>query len=176
MSAVVLKAEMKNIFILRWGPLMTSYEILYFWNYVKNKWIWLSAESCHRDSPETAALSQTFTYLINTVVSFFQCLSDYTGLSKFFAWQVFNLYFTLLEDMSTLKRSLNNLLRLKINRYADSANLHRFPMPLLIFSFELMSPLSQKNPYIAILISAVPDHVQGPSFYPNQQYTVLLRF
>lgn len=121
--------------------------------------------------------SQTFTYLVNTVVSFFQCLSDCTGLSKSFAWQVFNLYFTLLEDMSALKRSLSNLLRLKINRYADSANLHRFSIPLLIFLLELMSPLNQKPPYIAVLISAVPDHVQGPSFCPNQLHTVsLLRF
>lgn len=55
-------------------------------------------------------------YLINTVMSFFQCLSDYTGLSKLFAWQVFTLYLTLLEDMSVLKRSLSNLLRLKMNR------------------------------------------------------------
>lgn len=116
MLTVVLKMEMKNIFILGGGPSMISSEILFFWNYVKNKWMWLSAESCHKDCPETAALRLSLPYFINTVLSFFQCLSDYTGLSEFFAWQVLNLYLTLLEDMSGLRRSLSNLLRLEMNK------------------------------------------------------------
>lgn len=112
--AVVLKAEMKNTFILRLRPLMTSSEILYFWNGVKTRWMWLLAESCLRDCSESATL--TFMYLIDPVVSFSLCLTACADPSTFFAWQVFNLYLTFLENMSVLKRGSSNLLRLKRNK------------------------------------------------------------
>ena len=108
-------------------------------------------------------------YLIDAVVSFSLCLSAYTGPRTFFAWQVFNLYLTLLEDVIILKRSSSNLLRLKRSK-------QKIPMQILqiYMGFWYLSCFSSslclhkiKKAYIDMLIPVIPEHVHGLSFCPN---------